>query len=178
MISKYGILTLFIRGLFIVWHLGKARHCLNLSQTETETYLYDQPKQRDRKKQTEADRRKIENTREEGGEKRESTSERPRLSAVSSDYPSLSKHPRSSNDSSSSHVNIHRIRDTHKPSETIPSLQQLSPHAQHFPFHLILHKTKAPNRQGAFGLSESLLRFKTNRSAALPPNNIHMPTSN
>lgn len=70
MISKYGILTLFIRGLFIVWHLGKARHCLNLSQTETETSLYDQPKQRDGKKQTEADRRKIENTREEE-EKRE-----------------------------------------------------------------------------------------------------------
>lgn len=149
MISKYGILTLLIRGLFIVWHLGTARHCLNLSQTETETSLYDQPKQRDRKKQTEADRRrKIENTREEGGEKRESASERPRLSAVSSDYPSLSTHPRSSNDSNSSHVNIHCIRDTQKPSETIPSLQQLSPHAQHFPFHLILHKTKAPKQAG------------------------------
>lgn len=45
---------------------------MNLSETETEASLYDQPKQRDRKKQTEADRtRKIENTREEGGEKRE-----------------------------------------------------------------------------------------------------------
>lgn len=45
---------------------------MNLSQTETETSLYDQPKQRDGKKQTEADRRrKIDNMRKEGGEKRE-----------------------------------------------------------------------------------------------------------
>lgn len=84
--------------------------------------------------------------RREGEKKRES--ERPRLSAVSSDYPSLSTHPQSSNDSSSSNVNIHRIRDTQKPSETIPSLQQLSPHAQHSPFHLILHKTKALKQAG------------------------------
>jgi len=54
-----------IQGLFIVWHLGTARHCLNLSQNETS--LYDQPKQRGRKKQTEAERTgKMEFMRREG----------------------------------------------------------------------------------------------------------------